>query len=91
MYRPNRIESFNRKYKRTIKKKTLRPSNKLIFFRLESVTMKEIKVKPIIILVSSDSFIIVENTHIQRQKKNSRQKKHLTRKLLLSVYMFIYK
>lgn len=64
MYRPNRIESFNRKYKRTIKKKTLRPSNKLIFFRLESVTMKEIKVKPIIILVSSDSFIIVENTHI---------------------------
>ena len=57
MYRPNRIESFNRKYKRTIKKKTLRPSNESVFFRLESVTMKEIKVKPIIISFSSDSFI----------------------------------
>lgn len=64
MYRPNRIESFNRKYMRTIKKKTLRPSNKLVFFRLESVAMKEIKIKHIIILVSSNSFIIVENTHI---------------------------
>lgn len=64
MYRPNRIESFNRKYKRIIKKKTLRPSNKLVFFCLESVEMKEIKIKHIIILVSSDSFIIVENTHI---------------------------
>lgn len=56
MYRPNRIESFNRKYKRTIKKKILRASNESVFFRLESVAMKEIKIKPIIILVSSDSF-----------------------------------
>jgi hypothetical protein len=64
MYRPNRIESFNRKYKRTIKKRTLRESNKSVFFRLVSVAMKEIKIKPIIILVSSDSFIIVENTPI---------------------------
>ena len=64
MYRPNRIESFNRIYKRTIKKRILRSSNKSVFFRLISVAMKEIKVKPIIILVSSESFIIVENTHI---------------------------
>ncbi len=64
MYRPNRIEGFNRKYMRTIKNRTLRESNKSVFFRLESVAMKEIKIKPIIILVSSDSFIIVENTHI---------------------------
>lgn len=64
MYNPNRIENFNRKYKRTIKKRTLRESNKSVFFRLVSVAMKEIKIKPIIILVSSDSFIIVENTHI---------------------------
>ena len=49
---------------RTIKNRTLRESNKSVFFRLESVAMKEIKIKPIIILVSSDSFIIVENTHI---------------------------
>lgn len=64
MYRPNRIESFNRKYKRIIKKKTLRASNESVFFRLESVAMKEIKIKHIIILVSSDSFIIAENAHI---------------------------
>ncbi len=64
MYRPNRIESFNRKYMRTIKKKTLRASNESLFFRLESVAMKEIKIKHIIILVSSDSFIIAENAHI---------------------------
>lgn len=64
MYSPNRIENFNRKYKRTIIKRTLRESNKSVFFRLESVAMKEIKIKPIIILVSSDSFIIVENTPI---------------------------
>ena len=49
---------------RTIKKKTLRASNESLFFRLESVAMKEIKIKHIIILVSSDSFIIAENAHI---------------------------
>ena len=37
MYRPNRIENFNRKYKGTIKKRTLREANKSVFFRLESV------------------------------------------------------
>lgn len=49
---------------RTIKKKTLRASNESLFFRLKSVAMKEIKIKHIIILVSSDSFIIAENAHI---------------------------
>ena len=65
MYRPNRIESFNRKYMRTIKKKTLRESNKSVFFRLVSVAMKEIKVKPIFKQFHKS----IKHSHIKAKEK----------------------
>ena len=43
IYTTNWIERLNRKYERTIKKRTSMPSNKSVLVLLESVAMEEIK------------------------------------------------